>query len=71
MRPRAVIVASGFALRADDSANGINQLPDHQFAQLDAHNWLPPTPAGQESVRPIPTAAAGATHGDMHDVPIR
>jgi hypothetical protein len=40
MRPRAVIVASGFALRADDSANGINQFPDHQFAQLDAHNWM-------------------------------
>jgi hypothetical protein len=38
MRRRAVIVASGYALRADDSANGINQLPDHQFAQLDAHN---------------------------------
>jgi len=41
MRLRAVIVASGYALRADDSANGINQLPDHQFAQLDAHNFTP------------------------------
>ncbi|MCX7626945.1 MAG: hypothetical protein N2Z69_00785, partial [Methylophilaceae bacterium] len=27
-----------YALLATDSANRINQLPNHQFAQLDAHN---------------------------------
>jgi hypothetical protein len=33
---RAVAVAPGFALRDGDSANRINSLLDHQFAQLDA-----------------------------------
>jgi len=37
-RPRAVGAATGYALRGADSANGINRLHDHQFAQLDAHN---------------------------------
>ena len=35
---RAVPVAPGYTLRGADSANGINLLHDHQFAQLDAHN---------------------------------
>ncbi|MEW6314698.1 MAG: hypothetical protein AB1513_11780 [Pseudomonadota bacterium] len=35
---RAVVAASGFALRIDNSANRVNPLPDHEFAQLDAHN---------------------------------
>lgn len=39
MNGRAVAAASGYALRADDSANRINYLPDHHFAQLDAHNY--------------------------------
>lgn len=30
--------ASGYALRAVDSANRTNRLPDYEFAQLDAHN---------------------------------
>lgn len=38
MSDRAVGAAPGYALRATDSANRINQLHDHQFAQLDAHN---------------------------------
>ncbi|MEW6414952.1 MAG: hypothetical protein AB1482_06815, partial [Pseudomonadota bacterium] len=41
----AVVAAPGCALRDNDSANRINQLPDYEFAQLDAHNsamavWL-------------------------------
>ncbi|MDP2170560.1 MAG: hypothetical protein Q8J96_09070, partial [Rhodocyclaceae bacterium] len=34
--------APGYALRVTNSANRINYLPDHQFAQLDAHNFSPP-----------------------------
>ncbi|MFZ5574444.1 MAG: hypothetical protein ACOY5S_04470, partial [Pseudomonadota bacterium] len=34
----AVVAAPGCALRDNDSANRINQLPDYEFAQLDAHN---------------------------------
>jgi hypothetical protein len=37
-RPNAVGAAPGYALRAANSANRINRLPDHEFAQLDAHN---------------------------------
>ncbi|MEW6120731.1 MAG: hypothetical protein AB1593_11655, partial [Pseudomonadota bacterium] len=36
----AVVAAPGCALRDNDSANRINQLPDYEFAQLDAHNLL-------------------------------
>jgi len=32
--------APGYARRVTGSANGIDQLPDHEFAQLDAHNTL-------------------------------
>ncbi|MEW6120102.1 MAG: hypothetical protein AB1593_08430, partial [Pseudomonadota bacterium] len=35
----AVVAAPGCALRDNDSANRINQLPDYEFAQLDAHNF--------------------------------
>ena len=38
MSGRAVGAAPGYALRVTNSANRINYLPDHQFAQLDAHN---------------------------------
>ncbi|MCX7628010.1 MAG: hypothetical protein N2Z69_06310, partial [Methylophilaceae bacterium] len=55
-----------YALLATDSANRINQLPDHQFAQLDAHNSREAN--GTTCWKSLPHNNGEAHHGHHNDI---